>query len=74
LSSCHVFLSNRFITIHSFDRSTTITQPPTDRSFTNVRALVRRQNVNSTKQPMYPMSVVNNSFTKHLEAKAIEAR
>eukprot|EP00613_Pedinella_sp_CCMP2098_P059985 CAMPEP_0171874744 /NCGR_PEP_ID=MMETSP0992-20121227/35150_1 /TAXON_ID=483369 /ORGANISM="non described non described, Strain CCMP2098" /LENGTH=194 /DNA_ID=CAMNT_0012499595 /DNA_START=66 /DNA_END=651 /DNA_ORIENTATION=+ len=39
------------------------------------RALVRRLNAHpNDAQPMYPMSVVNHSFTKHLEAKAIEAR
>ena len=37
-------------------------------------ALVRRENTNSTLQPLYPMSVVNDSFNRHLQAKAIESR
>jgi hypothetical protein len=37
-----------------------------------VRALLRRNNTNSSLQPLYPMSVVNDSFRKHLEAKAID--
>lgn len=36
------------------------------------RALVRRDNTNASLQPLYPMSVVNDSFKKHLEAKAID--
>ena len=37
-----------------------------------VRALVRRNNTNSSEQPLYPMSVVNDSFQRHLEARAID--
>jgi hypothetical protein len=38
-----------------------------------LHALIRRENRSKTLQPMYPMSVVNDSFHRHLEAKAIEA-
>eukprot|EP00614_Pseudopedinella_elastica_P030800 CAMPEP_0172623098 /NCGR_PEP_ID=MMETSP1068-20121228/125776_1 /TAXON_ID=35684 /ORGANISM="Pseudopedinella elastica, Strain CCMP716" /LENGTH=314 /DNA_ID=CAMNT_0013431521 /DNA_START=7 /DNA_END=951 /DNA_ORIENTATION=+ len=34
-------------------------------------ALVRRETSNSTIQPLYPMSVINDSFNRHLVAKAI---
>jgi hypothetical protein len=40
---------------------------------TELRHLIRRDNTNSTQQPLYPVSVVNDSFRKHLEAKAIDA-
>jgi len=33
-------------------------------------ALVHRETTNSTLQPLYPMSVVNDSFNRHLIAKA----
>ena len=38
-----------------------------------VHALVRRENTSKTQQPLYPVSVVNDSFHRHLEAKAIDS-
>jgi hypothetical protein len=36
------------------------------------RALIKRESTNSTLQPLYPMSVVNDSFNKHSQARAID--
>lgn len=38
------------------------------------RSLVVREVTNSTPQALYPMSVVTDSFRRHTEAKAIDAR
>ena len=37
-----------------------------------VLALVRRENQNSTVQPLYPTSIINNAFEKHNIAKTID--
>ena len=34
--------------------------------------MIKRENTNSTLQPLYPMSVVNDSFNKHSQARAID--
>jgi len=37
-------------------------------------ALIRRENTNSTLQPLYPISIVNDSFKRHTQARAIDKR
>ena len=41
-------------------------------SGSEMHSLILRENCNNTLQPLYPMSLVNNSFEKHFIAKTVD--